>query len=318
VSGELLLTVPSLQERPESLIEILRGYIEVEDSDAPQAREHKVVRYREAWDEARAALRGGGGIFNVKAQGKAMLLGPAVRWMHQSIGLRERARLKQSLLYNRFRRVVLALADHFVDEGFLKERDDVFFLSYREIDDLAVGNTMTPGAIEKLVLVRRESLAEVSSLRPPDTVVLPEGTYFTRAHEKRDVAGVVGVEDSTVLRGMGACGGVVEGRAKVLRGLSEAGGFVRGDLLVAKQTDPGWGPLFLLAGGLVMERGGLLSHGAIVAREFGIPAVVGVADAQVRIAHDGRIQIDGDRGLVQVSETSSAADEPEHAESVAV
>jgi pyruvate,water dikinase len=67
-----------------------------------------------------------------------------------------------------------------------------------------------------------------------------------------------------------------------------------------------------------MERGGLLSHGAIVAREFGIPAVVGVADAQVRIAHDGRIQIDGDRGLVQVSETSSAADEPEHAESVAV
>ena len=93
VSGELLLTVPSLQERPESLIEILRGYIEVDDSDAPQAREHKVERYAEAWDEARAALRGGGGFFDLKAQSKVMLLGPAVRWMHQSIGLRERARL---------------------------------------------------------------------------------------------------------------------------------------------------------------------------------------------------------------------------------
>ena len=299
VSGELLLTVPSLQEQPESFIEIFRGYLEVDDADAPQARERKLERYEQAWQEAREALLAGAGPINFLGRAKVALLGPAVRWMHQSIGLRERARLKQSLLYNRFRRVVLALADYFVEEGLLKERDDVFFLTYPEIDALAAGNAMTPAVVRQLVEVRRAGLEEVSKLTPPDTVVLPEGVYFEGSSTPlKPKAG--STVDKDELMGMGACGGTVRGRAKVLRDLSEAGGFVRGDLLVAKQTDPGWGPLFLLAGGLVMERGGLLSHGAIVAREFGIPAVVGVLDAQAKIPNDAIIDIDGDEGTVRV------------------
>jgi pyruvate,water dikinase len=74
-----------------------------------------------------------------------------------------------------------------------------------------------------------------------------------------------------------------------------------GDVLVTKQTDPGWGPIFPLVSGLVIERGGMLSHGAIIAREFGIPSVVGVKDATRLIAHGSSITVDGDRGTVHMA-----------------
>ena len=85
--------------------------------------------------------------------------------------------------------------------------------------------------------------------------------------------------------------------------MAEAARFQKGDILVAKQTDPGWGPLFVLAGGLVLERGGLLSHGAIVAREFGIPAVVGVEGAFSSIADGAPLEVDGDEGSVSLLES---------------
>ena len=107
-------------------------------------------------------------------------------------------------------------------------------------------------------------------------MVLREGEHYQPSSKgsKKGNASAESVGD--VLSGTGACSGRVEGTARVLMSMAEAARFQKGDILVAKQTDPGWGPLFVLAGGLVLERGGLLSHGAIVAREFGIPAVVGV------------------------------------------
>src|SRR6185436_2955782 len=82
-----------------------------------------------------------------------------------------------------------------------------------------------------------------------------------------------------IMRGTGACGGRVSARASVLHDVTESERLQTGDVLVTKQTDPGWGPVFPLIAGLVIERGGMLSHGAIIAREFGIPSIVGVADA---------------------------------------
>jgi pyruvate,water dikinase len=83
--------------------------------------------------------------------------------------------------------------------------------------------------------------------------------------------------------------------------VTESNRLSAGDVLVTKQTDPGWGPIFPLISGLVIERGGMLSHGAIIAREFGIPSVVGVKDATRLIAHGSSITVDGDRGLVHVA-----------------
>jgi pyruvate,water dikinase len=86
----------------------------------------------------------------------------------------------------------------------------------------------------------------------------------------------------------------------VLRDVGEAGRIEKGDILITRQTDPGWAPVFFLISGLVIERGGMLSHGAIVAREFGIPCVVGVQDATRRIESGCVITVDGDRGEVHV------------------
>ena len=90
------------------------------------------------------------------------------------------------------------------------------------------------------------------------------------------------------------------GRAVVLRDASEAGRLGPNDILVTRQTDPGWASVFFLIKGLVIERGGMLSHGAIVAREFGIPCVVGVQHATRELLHAGQIEVDGDRGEVHV------------------
>jgi pyruvate,water dikinase len=101
------------------------------------------------------------------------------------------------------------------------------------------------------------------------------------------------------MRGLGVCGGQTTARAAVLSDVSDAHLLQPGDVLVTRQTDPGWGVVFPLISGLVMERGGMLSHGAIIAREFGIPSVVGISDATRLIPHGSLVHIDGDLGLVR-------------------
>ena len=105
--------------------------------------------------------------------------------------------------------------------------------------------------------------------------------------------------------GTGACGGSVTARATVLETVADAHQLLQGDILVTRQTDPGWAPVFPLIRGLVIERGGMLSHGAIIAREFGLPCVAGVKDAMVRIPQHCRLTVDGDRGCVRIGTEQS-------------
>ena len=99
--------------------------------------------------------------------------------------------------------------------------------------------------------------------------------------------------------GLPACGGTVTARAVNLESIHDIGQLRRGDVLVTKQTDPGWICAFPLISGLIVERGGMLSHGAIVAREFGIPAVVGLKDITKIINTDDIVSVDGNQGLVE-------------------
>ena len=138
-------------------------------------------------------------------------------------------------------------------------------------------------------------------MTPPDTFTLPAGDYLAPgARPEPAEAGLAPASHADLLRGLGACGGRATGRATVLGDVAEAGRLVAGDVLVTRQTDPGWAPVFFLIRGLVMERGGMLSHGSIIAREFGLPAVVGVADATRRIPSGATVAVDGDEGVVRV------------------
>ena len=102
------------------------------------------------------------------------------------------------------------------------------------------------------------------------------------------------------LPGTPPCLGPASGRATNLASATEAERLAKGDVLVTRQTDPGWGPVFFLISGRVIERGGMLSHGAIIAREFGIPCVVGVKRAMERIRDGATIDVDADAGVVRV------------------
>ncbi|HEU4342171.1 MAG TPA: PEP/pyruvate-binding domain-containing protein [Candidatus Binatia bacterium] len=301
ISGELMLTVPSFQENPIDLLDLIKGYIEVEGASPAE-----VIRRQDADRAAKTAE-----ILSILSKRKWLTLVPFVskaqiartllRWTHRSIALRERARLKQALLYSRCRRIALVIGERMVTLGYLTNRDDVFFLTYQDLDQLLSGGAMFPDQTRELAAMRKREHARFSTLSPPDTVEITAGVYLPMPNgspverdEQRNSLG------SAKLAGTSACGGQTTGRATILRDISESRRLKPGDVLVARQTDPGWGPLFFLIRGLVLERGGMLSHGAIIAREFGIPSLVGVENATERIPQGKTVCVDGDNGLVTI------------------
>ena len=298
-SGELMLTVPNFQERPTALLEILQTYVGLE-GESPLA-----ILERQNVDRNRETLRVLRDAPWIKVAGipvlpQAWLINRLLMWTQHAITLRERARLKQALLYSCARHIVLAIGDKLVARGDLAHCDDVFLLTYQELDTLLSGSAMFPYWNTDLVAARQSWFQELRAMTVPDTFELPDGEYLSHTGH----GGPSNVHNTTGddLRGIGVCGGRVTACATVLADLSEAARLSAGDVLVTKQTDPGWGLVFFLIKGLVMERGGMLSHGAIIAREYGIPTVVGVRDATRSIPSGVRVMVDGDQGLVRIME----------------
>ena len=294
-SGELMLTVPSFQEAPELLIEIIRNCA-ADCEVAPQSRLAEQQRARAAATRTvMAAARRRPLVWPLSWPSYALVLAPLLRATQASIGLRERARLKQALLYSRLRRVALEIGSRLVADGSLLAREDIFYLTVSEVDELLSARAMFPQQVPALVALRRSAHASFSDERPSDVLTAAEGRYPSTA-PARESAGA----DDDALRGSSVCGGVATGTARVLGRVAETRLLKRGDVLVTRQTDPGWAPAFVTIGALVLERGGMLSHGAILAREYGIPTLVGVTSATRRIADASIVRVDADCGEIHV------------------
>ena len=298
-SAELMLTSPSFQEDPAPVIDLLRSYATMDgESPVDQLARQAAERATET-ERVLSVLRGRRLTRWMPLVSQARLVSVVLHATQRCIQLRERARLKQALLYSRLRRIALALGERLTDDGRLATPDDIFLLTIDEIDLLVSGGEMFPDHVGALVTLRRQAHAELSATTPPDSLRLCAGDYFTRADPGIDEVSNENVQ--TELRGVSACGGRTTASAAILLDVTESHRLRAGDVLVTRQTDPGWGPIFPLISGLVIERGGMLSHGAIIAREFGIPSVVGVKDATRLIRHGGSITVDGDRGVVRVA-----------------
>ncbi|MBU7018181.1 MAG: hypothetical protein HXS44_11785 [Theionarchaea archaeon] len=186
----------------------------------------------------------------------------------------------------------LAIAENFVRNGMLTESEEIFFLKMTEVSEVISGE-LGKTKMKELITERKKEKDKYADVEVPEVVIdrpppIEELKYS--------------VESTTLLTGIGCSHGIKTGRARVLldpRGLDE---FVEGEILVAPITDPGWSPLFVAAGGLVMELGGTLSHGVIIAREYGIPAVVGVKNATKIIKTGQLITVDGYKGNVCIEE----------------
>jgi pyruvate,water dikinase len=194
---------------------------------------------------------------------------------------------------DRLRRFAFRVGRRLVREAALDTADDVTFLRRYEVPEVLLGTL----DVRPIVAERRREHVRRQALEPPRIVGKPRSE--THEPDRFDGARFEPDPDGT-LRGTGASAGVVRGRACIVEGPDDFGRVMRGDIIVAPASNPGWVALFSIAGGFVTDTGGVLSHAAVVAREFGLPAVVGMGDATKRIP-DGRIvEIDGAAGLVRL------------------
>ncbi len=299
-SGELMLTVPSFQERPEALLEMLRSYASLDGESPSELLQRQAADRVAETTEVLKKLRSQKFLWPLPWPNRATWVSTVIRRCHQSIALRERARLKQALLYSRCRRIALAAADKMVSLSWLEDRNDVFFLTFQELESLLAGSAMYPHQTTELIELKKQGHEQLSQMAPEDSFLLPFGDYLPTVASSIESEEDFSDDCQTQLEGIAACGGKATAPAAILTDLSECHLLNQGDILVTRQTDPGWGPVFFLIKGLVMERGGMLSHGAILAREYGIPTVVGVRNATQRLTSGQSILVNGDRGVVQI------------------
>jgi phosphohistidine swiveling domain-containing protein len=296
-SGELMLTTPTPHENPLPVLRLLQAYLR-ETTTSPDAMSRKQAAAREATTAAVAARltgwRPGHALFPLTRASRFLAL---LRATQGAIKLRERARMKQALLYTRLRHVALAIGDRLVQRGLFSDRADVFFLTTTEVDDLLADAVLDGESAAARVATRRAEFERFRTQTPPDCLALAPGEQWSAAAGENPATGV---QTGDYLRGNSACGGVATGTAAVVLDVAEADRLEAGQILVTRQTDPGWAAVFFLTSGLVIERGGMLSHGAIIAREYGIPAVVGVPDATRLIGNGDKLRVDGDHGIVQL------------------
>jgi pyruvate,water dikinase len=201
------------------------------------------------------------------------------------------------------RRCFLELGRRMHERGLVDDADDVWFLGVEENFDLLGGRHGVPLAHAKIAGRKRnferflrKEVSLPNYLHPDGTTALPGELIGALSTTE---------EEGTVLPGAGTAQGSVTGRARVIKSLTEIGSLKKGDVLVCNSTDPGWTPVFLVISGLVLETGGMLSHGACLSREYGLPAVA-VPEAMSRIEDGATITVDGDLGLVRLDVEAGA------------
>lgn len=202
---------------------------------------------------------------------------------------RELARSTFTAIAEWGRLVLLEIGRRLAERRILKHRDDVFHLTIDE-QKRALRGELSSDAIQARVAARVEMVKVWESCAPPEVVIEGAPAKITPSRCISD--------DSNSWRGVAIGGGYIEGKVRIIHDPLEQSRMQPGDILVAPSTDPSWVPLFLKAGGLIMETGGFLSHGAIVAREFGIPAVVNLPGIMSTLRDGEAVAVNGDQGLV--------------------
>jgi pyruvate,water dikinase len=215
----------------------------------------------------------------------------------KAIQNREAGRMQQSILFGELRGAVRRAGELLAKRGVLGSGDDVFFCTLSEIDALARNALPDHEAMPEAILRRKREHLALRERFPPSAFLLPAAEALPAPGPGASVPEAA----SSVLRGLTVSRGTTEGIARVVRDPSAGDTLEPGQILVASSTDPGWTPLFMLASGLILERGGMLSHGAIVAREMDIPALVGVKDACTRIKNGAQLRLDANSGVVELS-----------------
>jgi rifampicin phosphotransferase len=281
--GEIDITRPRWSERPTTLVPVILGNIknfELGDGERrfEQGRQEALKKEQELLERLRALPDG---------ERKAEETKRMIDRVRTFIGYREYPKYFIVSRYFVYKQALLEEAERLMQAHVLREREDIFYLTFQELHDVVRTNQVD----DQLIGQRKDAFRSYQALTPP-RVLTSEGEVIAGAYRRDDVP-------AGALVGLPVSAGTIEGRARVILDVAEAD-LEAGDILVTAYTDPSWSPLFVAIKGLVTEVGGLMTHGAVIAREYGLPAVVGVEHA-TRLIRDGqRIRVHGTDGYVEI------------------
>jgi rifampicin phosphotransferase len=281
--GEIDITKPRWSERPSTLVPMILGNVKNFEPGAGQRRfEQGRQQAREKEQQLLTRLRA-----LPDGEQKADEAKRMIDQVRTFIGYREYPKYGMVSRYFVYKRALLKDAERLVQAGVLPEKEDIFYLTFPELHDVVRTNHVD----EQLIRQRQDAFRSYQALTPP-RVMTSDGEVFNGTYGRVDVP-------AGALTGLPVSAGTVEGRARVILDMAEAD-LEAGDILVTAYTDPSWTPAFVAIKGLVTEVGGLMTHGAVIAREYGLPAVVGVQHA-TRLIRDGqRIRVHGTDGYVEI------------------
>jgi rifampicin phosphotransferase len=281
--GEIDITRPRWSEHPTTLVPVILGNIK---NFEPGAGERRFEQGRqEAWNKEQEVLE------RLQALPDGERRAEEARQMidrvRTFIGYREYPKYGMVSRYFVYKQALLAEAERLVQARVLREKEDIFYLTFTELHTVVRASQVN----DQLIHERKDAFSSYQALTPP-RVITSDGEVIAGAYRRDDVpaGALVGLPVST---------GIIEGRARVIHDMAEAD-LEAGDILVTAYTDPSWSPLFVAITGLVTEVGGLMTHGAVIAREYGLPAVVGVAQATGLIRDGQRIRVHGTDGYVEI------------------
>ncbi|MFI8788628.1 rifamycin-inactivating phosphotransferase [Streptomyces sp. NPDC055105] len=281
--GEIDITRPRWRERPSTLVPVILDNVRNFEPGAAERRfEQGRQKAQKKEQDVLTRLR-----TLPDGDRKADEVKKMIDRVRTFIGYREYPKYGIISRYFVYKQALLAEAERLVQADVLSEKEDVFYLTFQELHDAARSHQMD----DQLIQRRKEAFRSYHALTPP-RVLTSDGEALTGAYRRDDVP-------AGALIGVPVSAGTIEGRARVILDMAEAD-LEAGDILVTAFTDPSWSPLFVGIAGLVTEVGGLMTHGAVIAREYGLPAVVGVEHA-TRLIRDGqRIRVHGTDGYVEI------------------
>jgi pyruvate,water dikinase len=281
--GEIDITRPRWSERPSTLVPVILGNVENFEPGAGTRRfEQGLQEAREKEREVLARLRE-----LPDGERKAEETKRKIDRVRTFIGYREYPKYGMVSRYFVYKQALLEEAGRLVQAQVLDEPEDIFYLTFQELHDVV----RSQRADGELIRRRKHAFASYRALTPP-RVLTSDGRMVAGAYRRDDVP-------AGALVGLPVSAGTVEGRARVALDMADAD-LEPGDILVTAYTDPSWSPLFVAIAGLVTEVGGLMTHGAVIAREYGLPAVVGVEQATQLIQDGQRIRVHGTEGYVEI------------------